>query len=404
MFCRHILPLHLPVPVEFLLFALTLLGIALWHRMALLIAILGLLSVLIWQLGQGGAAGVPGIQGVVRHLNHEAVLLLNLLLLLTGFALLARHIEASRFSEWLPTLLPDDWTGGFWLLVSVFVLSAFLDNIAAALIGGAIARGVYGGRVTTGYLVALVAASNAGGAGSVLGDTTTTMMWLSGIAPLQVAHALVPALVSLLVFGVPAARIQQRHAPIQKDAAPGVNIDAARLVIAGLILLAALLGNLWLNLLAPAWATQLPCMGLAVWLTILLTSAWRRPEWSVLPASLQGAAFLLSLVVMASLMPVSQLPAPTYLSTALLGVVSAVFDNIPLTKLALQQGGYDWGLLAYAVGFGGSMLWFGSSAGVALCSQFPEARRTTMWLREGWPVILAYVVGVFTYVVVWTRM
>ncbi len=49
-----------------------------------------------------------------------------------------------------------------------------------------------------------------------------------------------------------------------------------------------------------------------------------------------------------------------------LGFVSAVFDNIPLTALALKQGGYDWGFLAYAVGFGGSMIWFGSSAGVAL--------------------------------------
>jgi hypothetical protein len=33
-----------------------------------------------------------------------------------------------------------------------------------------------------------------------------------------------------------------------------------------------------------------------------------------------------------------------------MGFVSAVFDNIPLTALALKQGGYDWGMLAYAVG------------------------------------------------------
>ena len=51
--------------------------------------------------------------------------------------------------------------------------------------------------------------------------------------------------------------------------------------------------------------------------------------------------------------------------------MSAVFDNIPLTKLALTQGGYDWGMLAYAVGFGGSMIWFGSSAGVAITNLFP---------------------------------
>jgi Na+/H+ antiporter NhaD/arsenite permease-like protein len=76
-----------------------------------------------------------------------------------------------------------------------------------------------------------------------------------------------------------------------------------------------------------------------------------------------------------------------------LGVVSAFFDNIPLTKLALTQGGYDWGFLAYCVGFGGSMLWFGSSAGVALAGFFPQAKSAGAWLRGGWHVILGYVVG-----------
>jgi len=72
-----------------------------------------------------------------------------------------------------------------------------------------------------------------------------------------------------------------------------------------------------------------------------------------------------------------------------------VFDNIPLTALALNQGGYDWGFLAYAVGFGGSMIWFGSSAGVALSNMFPEAKSVGPWLRHGWHVAIAYVVGFF---------
>ena len=80
--------------------------------------------------------------------------------------------------------------------------------------------------------------------------------------------------------------------------------------------------------------------------------------------------------------------------------MSAVFDNIPLTALALKQGGYDWGFLAYAVGFGGSMIWFGSSAGVALASQFPEARSVAQWLRHGWHVAVAYVLGFFVLLMV----
>jgi len=76
-----------------------------------------------------------------------------------------------------------------------------------------------------------------------------------------------------------------------------------------------------------------------------------------------------------------------------LGFVSALFDNIPLTALTLKQGGYDWGVLAYAVGFGGSMIWFGSSAGVALSNMYPEARSVVNWIKHGWYVIVAYVVG-----------
>ena len=76
----------------------------------------------------------------------------------------------------------------------------------------------------------------------------------------------------------------------------------------------------------------------------------------------------------ASMMPVEKLPAASWQTALGLGFISAVFDNIPLTALALKQGGYDWGMLAYAVGFGGSMIWFGSSAGVALSNLFPEAK------------------------------
>ena len=93
-----------------------------------------------------------------------------------------------------------------------------------------------------------------------------------------------------------------------------------------------------------------------------------------MPETFKGTIFLLSLVTCASLMPVEKLPAASWQTALGLGFVSAVFDNIPLTALALKQGGYDWGFLAYAVGFGGSMIWFGSSAGVALSNMYPEAK------------------------------
>jgi Na+/H+ antiporter NhaD/arsenite permease-like protein len=128
-------------------------------------------------------------------------------------------------------------------------------------------------------------------------------------------------------------------------------------------------------------------------LSLAATTPWRRPDWKILPAAASGSLFLLCLVTLASLMPVHALPDPSWQSAFAIGFVSAVFDNIPLTALALEQGGYDWGVLAFSVGFGGSMIWFGSSAGVAICNMFPGARSTRRWLAEGWLVALGYVAG-----------
>ena len=70
----------------------------------------------------------------------------------------------------------------------------------------------------------------------------------------------------------------------------------------------------------------------------------------------------------------------------------------------MQQGGYDWALLAYVVGLGGSSLWFGSSAGVALTNLFPEGRSSVRWVKEGWYVPVGYVLGFFVmlWVFGWT--
>ncbi|HUR27600.1 MAG TPA: citrate transporter [Planctomycetota bacterium] len=375
------------IRIEFYFFALTLIGVALFHHHTLKVALTGLVVITGYKLfctdfdfaahffGSGGSEGEWG-------------LMLNLLGLLVGFGLLAKHFEESRLPEALPRWLPDDWKGGFVLLLLVAFLSSFLDNIAAAMIGGTVAKVVFGDKVHLGYLAAIVAASNAGGAGSVVGDTTTTMMWLDGVDPLDVTHAFVGAIVALLFFGVIAARQQDRHQRIHSGGGATVKVDTARLLIVALILAGAIFTNV-----VHVHGEQLGFPALGVWVALLLSVPLRAPAWREIPGALRGAAFLLSLVWCASLMPVEELPAASWRTTLGLGFVSAVFDNIPLTKLALDQGGYDWGFLAYAVGFGGSMIWFGSSAGVALCNSFPEGKSVFQWVKSGWHVGVGYVLG-----------
>lgn len=372
------------IRIEFILFALTLLGVALLHHYTMWVALAGLGTILLakytlldnfsfWHhlLGGGGSEG-------------EWRILLNLIGLLFGFAILAKHFDESHLPKVLPKFLPNDWKGPFVLLVMIFVISSFLDNIAAAMIGGAIAFVVFNERVHIGYLAAIVAASNAGGSGSVVGDTTTTLMWIDGVSPWHVLHAYVAAGVALVIFGLIASFQQDKYQRIVSDAPANQRVEWKHLLVVGLILVLAIVTN---------YALDFPALG--VWIALLLGALFVRTPWEELKNAWAGTIFLVALVTCASLMPVDELPPASWLTTFSLGFISAVFDNIPLTKLCLEQGGYDWGMLAYAVGFGGSMLWFGSSAGVALSNMYPQARSAVQWLRHGWHVALAYVVGFF---------
>ena len=378
--------------LQFLSFGLVLVGVAVWHRRALAIALGGLAAMLALVLLESGLS--DGSHKLALHFSHEWIALTNLILLLLGFAVLANQFEHSNVPDVAPGLLPNGWAGGFALLSIVAGLSILLDNIAGAMIRRVIARHMYRGRVSVGFVAAMAAAANAGGAGSVLGDTTTTMMWLHGVSPSEVATAFVGAGVALVIFGVPAAFAQHRFQPITTAVVLArIKIDWARLAVVAFMLAAILLTNIIGNSLFPKMDATIPALGLALWVAIALTVCLRQPDWSVLRKALTGTTFLAALVASATLLPVSQLPSPSWLTALGLGFLSAVFDNIPLTALALRQGGYDWGLLAYGVGFGGSMIWFGSSAGVALTALYPEARSTSKWLRQGWAIPLAYVFG-----------
>jgi Na+/H+ antiporter NhaD/arsenite permease-like protein len=388
------------IRLEFILFGLTLAGVALFHKQTFWVAVTGLTVIMLYKfIFDPHFHFLEHLIGETPFMEQlfdkeasrgEWSIILNLAGLLIGFAILSKIFEESGVPDILPNYLPDDWKGPFMLLVMVFFLSAFLDNIAGALIGGTIALVVFKNKVHIGYIAAIVAASNAGGSGSVVGDTTTTMMWIDGVSALNVLHAYIAAFVTLLIIAWYGAHQQDKFQRIQKDATIGVNVDYMKLLIVGLMLVGAIVSNIMFDM---------PALG--VWVAIGIGAFIRKMPWHEISASLKGTIFLLCLVTAASLMPVEELPEASWMTAFILGFVSAVFDNIPLTKLCLDQGHYDWGMLAYTVGFGGSMVWFGSSAGVAITNKFPEARNVGLWIRKGWHIILAYIAGFFFLYIIW---
>jgi Na+/H+ antiporter NhaD/arsenite permease-like protein len=388
------------IRVEFILFALVLLGVALFHDHTFYVAVIGLAVITTFKLFfDDGFNLVEHLIGQApmseqlmdKHMRQgEWPVILNLLGLLLGFGILAKIFEECGFPEILPKYLPKGWMGPAVLLVFVAILSSFLDNIAAALIGGTIALVVFKGKVHIGYIAGIVAASNAGGAGSVVGDTTTTMMWIDGVSPLVVLHAFIASGVAIVIVAFFGGHQQYKLQPVVLADTSHVKVDYLKILIVAMILAGAIITN---------YTLDMPALG--VWAAILLGALLRPIPWKEVPASILGTIFLLSLVMCASLMPVETLPDASWMTALALGFISAVFDNIPLTKLCLEQGHYDWGMLAYTVGFGGSMIWFGSSAGVAITNKFPHARNVLLWVRKGWHVTLAYIVGFFVLFFIW---
>ncbi len=383
---------------------LMLFGINKYHEHNLRIAIAGMLTIAAVKTFGFGFKGHIGLNPLMEHLGHEWVLGANILALIFSFEVLGQYFKASLVPDWLPKILPDNWRGGFFLLLMVATGSAFLDNIASTIIGGTIAKVVFT-QITIGYLAGIVACANAGGAWSVIGDTTTTMAWISGVSVLEIAPAIVGSVVNVLFVAFFAGRMQQAISPIQIDPVKNIRIKTEYLWwVVGILSFAAGVNTI-VNMSFKEYADSFPWVGAAAFIGVCVSFLPIRSlhfEFDIvgLRHAVGSVSFLLCLVLSASMMPIDQLPIASILSTFWIGVFSGFLDNIPLTKLALSQGGYNWAYLCYAVGTGGSNTWFGSSAGVVASGQFPEAKNIIRWVVEGWFVPAGFLLGYLAMIIV----
>lgn len=372
------------IPFEYLVLIITLTGIIIFHSRSTYIAILGLITILLYKSWWINDFSIAIHFLGDKNSSGEWKTLLNIFILLLGFSILSKHFEDSQLAHTMIKYFPPTWKGCLGPIFLIFILSSFLDNIAAAMIGGSIAYTLFKGKVHIIYLAGIIGASNAGGAGSVLGDTTTTMIWIHGISALKVLSAYLGSCTAIIILAIIASLKQHRYQPIVVDNTLADKLDLIRVFIVTEILLLTVIAN---------WLFGFPSLGVAI--GIVLSGFFRKIPWSAVKSAMPGTIFLISLVYLASLMPVEKLPAPSWQSVFGLGFISAFFDNIPLTKLCLEQGGYNWGLLAFAVGYGGSTTWFGSSAGVALSAMYPQMKLLKNAVQYGWPIFLTYCIGFF---------
>jgi hypothetical protein len=192
--------------------------------------------------------------------------------------------------EVLPHFLPDDWKGGFLLLVIVFVLSSFLDNIAAALIGGTMAAGVFRKKVAHRYIAAIVAASNAGGRRQRGGRIPPSHHDVDRRREPRSRYStpMSPRSVALIVLcnpcRDPAAALFADHQG--RDA--GVRVDWPRVAIVAFILLTAVVVNVLVNVKYSELSDPLPLHRAGVWAAILLAALLAPAGVVAAPGGVQG--------------------------------------------------------------------------------------------------------------------
>ena len=303
--------------------------------------------------------------------------------------------------------------------VLAFFLSAVLDNLTTALVMGAVvlALGRDNPRFVAIGCVSIVVAANAGGAFSPFGDITTLMVWQKEkltffeFFDLFVPSALnwaVPA--AIMYFSVP----DERPVPTTETvtAKPGMMGVA---VLFGLTIATAVAFKNFLNL-PPAMGMMLGLGYLMMWSYYLRVAGTRkhdedmvldsfgqvqRVEWDTL-FFFFGIIFAVGgLGVLGYLSVASQLLfadlGPTY-ANIIIGVLSAVVDNIPLMFAVLTMdptmSDGQWLLITLTAGTGGSLLSIGSAAGVALMGLARGAYTFSSHLKWTWAVALGYVAAI----------
>jgi len=326
-----------------------------------------------------------------------------------------------------------------WIVAWVtFFLSAVLDNLTTTIVMVSLVRKLLQKHEDRLFFAGvIVIAANAGGAWSPIGDVTTTMLWIGGqISALAIMKGIfLPSVLNLFVplivisFWVKGEAQMVAPAGVGGDGghsagfATGVSESEKRLVFflgIGSLLFVPIFKTITH---LPPWMGIL--FGLGVLWAVVETLHRKKAETHTSPLGVASALrridmssvlfFLGILLAVGSLAAIGQLD---YLATSLnqsvgnttgivmlIGVISAIVDNVPLVAASMgmyplatfPQDSFLWEFIAYCAGTGGSMLIIGSAAGVAAMGI--EKITFGWYLRKIAPLAaLGYVAGALVYV------
>lgn len=381
------------VPMEFVIYAMMLLGIATFTRDNITVATFGFMGILIYKLTYNPnfelLERLMGVNNIYEQIIEgdfrfkEWFVVFNLLGIFLGLPIMASHFMKSKLVDVIIPSLRQDWTTPLLLLIVVFVLSVLINDITATLIGVVAAIIMFSGKLHIGYVVAIVATANIGGIGNISDVLPNNIISSLGVTTKDILLAYIGGFVAFVVFAPISAIAQyKKEALVIPEANHRIFINSKHLIATILIIGISIITKYTLNSSA-----------IGVWVGIAISTCFVQTDWKVFERTIPCSVFLMLLIFAAGLMPVDELPQASTVTTFALGLVSSFFNNIPLMKLALEQEGYNLPLLIYSINLGGSLLWFGSAAGIAISNIATEARAVSRWVYYGWFVVLAYIIG-----------
>ena len=370
---------------------------------------------------QAGKADVAHEQAV-RIIEEYGELFLFLLVAITY----VNTLEERRVFDVLRAKLVNkelSYRQLYWITGALaFPLSAVLDNLTTTLIMGAVvmAVGSQSPRFIAIACVNIVVAANAGGAFSPFGDITTLMVWQKGkLEFFEFFVLFLPSLVNWIIpaaimhFGVPQSKPDPRTDRVHlKPGSRGVIV-----LFAATIITAVSFKN-FLNL-PPALGMMLGLGYLQMWAYFLQRKGHRRNDHDMVLDSfsqVQRVEWDTLLFFFGIIFAVGGLGVLGYLTLSsqylyvglgptsaniIIGVLSAVVDNIPLMFAvltmdpAMSHG--QWLLITLTCGVGGSLLSIGSAAGVALMGQARGTYTFMSHLKWTWAIALGYAASIATH-------
>lgn len=313
------------------------------------------------------------------------------------------------------------------VMVATAITSAFFDNMTTALVMTRLMGGILGGVNMLIFGVGIAGAANIGGAPSVMGDVTSIMIWRSGkITALGLLMYAGPAAIGNLVTFIWRMKGKLNPdegyigEPVKPDTTP---FDYVMIIIGvvgfSFILLFSLMG-------LP------PFMGLMLAVGVMITiMSFRHKEHAsnviehiLQKVDLLSIALLVGLLAMVfalraagilewiAINVLGENPSFAVLTifSVVMGLFSAVVDNVPLTAVAIElietHDPMIWGLLAYCVGTGGMIFVIGTVASIVMAGQIDMMKHLPAKMTFGkyiqigsGPALTSYFAGIAVWLI-----